>query len=208
MTLGEKIKQLRKQKGMSQEQLAAHMTVSRQAVSKWELGESMPDTDNIVQLSKLFEVSTDYLLKENTEIPIEIKSDVKPDVKSTIYSSGIWAVISLGIILVGLVIVIVGWRTWQTMVPVGLGVLVELAGCIFFTVLYASTAAKEQAANKRKKLYTIGAWLMLPVPVCIFVFSAFHFYPRPYSYFAPYVSSFTLYIVVAIIATSILQKRM
>ncbi len=51
--LGEKIQRLRKEKGLSQEQLAAQLTISRQAISKWELGESMPDTENIVQLSKL-----------------------------------------------------------------------------------------------------------------------------------------------------------
>ena len=59
--LGEKIHQLRKAKGLSQEQLASQLTISRQAISKWELGEAMPDTDNILQLSKLFGVSTDYL---------------------------------------------------------------------------------------------------------------------------------------------------
>ena len=64
MTLAEKIQALRKQSGMSQEQLAERITVSRQAVSKWELGESFPDIDNVVQLSKIFSVSTDYLLKD------------------------------------------------------------------------------------------------------------------------------------------------
>lgn len=62
MTLGEKLRTLRKSKNMSQEQLAALVTVSRQAISKWELDESLPDTDNVIQLSKLFGVSTDYLL--------------------------------------------------------------------------------------------------------------------------------------------------
>ncbi|MCL2408482.1 MAG: helix-turn-helix domain-containing protein [Oscillospiraceae bacterium] len=65
MTLGEKIHQLRKARGMSQEALASHLTVSRQAVSKWELTESVPDTENIVQLSRLFGVSTDYLLVDD-----------------------------------------------------------------------------------------------------------------------------------------------
>ena len=74
MTTGEKIQQLRKEHGMSQEQLAEKITVSRQAVSKWELGESLPDTDNVVQLSDIFDVSTDYLLrdtvKQETDVPI------------------------------------------------------------------------------------------------------------------------------------------
>jgi len=64
MTLGEKIQVLRKQSGMSQEQLAEHITISRQAISRWELNESVPDIENIVQLSRIFGVSTDYLLKE------------------------------------------------------------------------------------------------------------------------------------------------
>ncbi len=67
MLLGEKIHQLRKQKGLSQEELAAQITVSRQAVSKWELCESMPDVENIVQLSRLFCVSIDYLLNDELE---------------------------------------------------------------------------------------------------------------------------------------------
>jgi transcriptional regulator with XRE-family HTH domain len=67
MILGEKIYQLRKEKGITQEELASQITVSRQAISKWELGESMPDTENIVQLSKLFGVSTDYLLKDEVD---------------------------------------------------------------------------------------------------------------------------------------------
>jgi len=65
--LGRKIQQLRKEKGMSQEELAAQLTISRQAVSKWELGESMPDTENVVQISKLFGVTTDYLLHDDYE---------------------------------------------------------------------------------------------------------------------------------------------
>ena len=65
--LGKKIQQLRKENGLSQEELASKLTISRQAVSKWELGESMPDTENVVQLSKLFGVSTDYLLNDEYE---------------------------------------------------------------------------------------------------------------------------------------------
>ena len=64
MTLGEKIQALRKQSGMSQEQLAERITITRQAISRWELNESIPDLENIVQLSQIFGVSTDYLLKD------------------------------------------------------------------------------------------------------------------------------------------------
>ena len=52
---------------MSQENLASQLNVSRQAISKWELDSSLPDTENIIQLGELFEVSIDYLLKDNME---------------------------------------------------------------------------------------------------------------------------------------------
>lgn len=65
MTFGEKLQKLRKERGLSQEQLAEQITVSRQALSKWELGTSIPDTENVLQLSKLFGVSTDYLLNDD-----------------------------------------------------------------------------------------------------------------------------------------------
>lgn len=67
MKLAEKIILLRKQKGWSQEELAAQMDVSRQSVSKWESGLSTPDIDKIILLSQIFETTTDYLLKEETE---------------------------------------------------------------------------------------------------------------------------------------------
>ena len=67
MTFGEKLVQLRKQHRLSQEELAARLKVSRQAVSRWETGETMPETENVLGLSRLFQVSTDYLLKEELE---------------------------------------------------------------------------------------------------------------------------------------------
>lgn len=64
MILADKIIQLRKKSGWSQEELAAQMGVSRQSVSKWESGQSIPDLDKILKLSALFNVSTDFLLKD------------------------------------------------------------------------------------------------------------------------------------------------
>ncbi len=69
MTLGEKLQALRQEKNLSQEQLAERLEVSRQAVGKWESGQSRPDMDKLVVLAELFGVSTDYLLKEGGEAP-------------------------------------------------------------------------------------------------------------------------------------------
>ncbi len=67
MILAEKILTLRKKNGWSQEELAEKMNVSRQSISKWESAASIPDINKILELSKLFGVSTDYLLKDNLE---------------------------------------------------------------------------------------------------------------------------------------------
>ena len=67
MILADKIIKLRKQRGWSQEQLAEMLNVSRQSVSKWEGGLSIPDLDKIIKMSSLFGVSTDYLLKDEVE---------------------------------------------------------------------------------------------------------------------------------------------
>lgn len=67
MILGDKISTLRRKNGMSQEELAEKMDVSRQSVSKWESGTSIPDMNKILKLSEIFAVSTDYLLKDEVE---------------------------------------------------------------------------------------------------------------------------------------------
>ena len=67
MILADKIIQLRKKCGWSQEELAEKMGVSRQAVCKWEGAQSVPDLSKILMLSQLFNVSTDYLLKDEIE---------------------------------------------------------------------------------------------------------------------------------------------
>ena len=67
MTLHEKIYELRKKNGLSQEALAESLGVSRQSVSKWETGEATPEVSKLLSLSKLFGVTTDYLLDDEAE---------------------------------------------------------------------------------------------------------------------------------------------
>lgn len=67
MILAEKIMSLRKQKGLSQEELAEQLGVSRQSVSKWESASSIPDIQKIMKMSEIFQVTTDYLLRDELE---------------------------------------------------------------------------------------------------------------------------------------------
>lgn len=88
MTFGEKLQKLRKEKGWTQEELAGHIHISRQALSKWELGTAIPDTENVVQISKLFHVSTDYLLNDDYESDQDIPAVCLSNQKLSDYYSG------------------------------------------------------------------------------------------------------------------------
>ena len=69
MTLGQKIKEIRKRFGLSQEQLAEIINVSRQAITKWENDGGLPDISNLQELSKVFSVPVDYLLNDEKQLP-------------------------------------------------------------------------------------------------------------------------------------------
>lgn len=72
MRLSDKIVKLRKRNGWSQEELAEKLDVSRQAVSRWEGGTAQPDAANVLNLSKLFEVTADYLLNDDYESDLDV----------------------------------------------------------------------------------------------------------------------------------------
>ena len=67
MTVGEKIVKLRKEQNLTQEQFADMLKVSRQSVSKWELDSTYPETVKLIRISKIFNCSLDYLLKDEVE---------------------------------------------------------------------------------------------------------------------------------------------
>lgn len=73
MILADKIIKERKKNGWSQEELADQLDVSRQSVSKWESGQSIPDLDKIIKLASIFSVSTDYLLRDDLEDTSEVR---------------------------------------------------------------------------------------------------------------------------------------
>ena len=91
MNLAEKITELRKKKGISQEELAEILNVSRQTISRWEVGIALPDAVNLVQLSKVFDVSTDYLLhneyQNENDLPIVKKTVISEKEKSGLKTS-------------------------------------------------------------------------------------------------------------------------
>ena len=86
MEFNNKLYELRKQKGLSQEELANRLNVSRQTVSKWEVGESSPDMEKLVAISELFDISLDELVldkavKKGEVSEQTVKSDLYSDIK-------------------------------------------------------------------------------------------------------------------------------
>lgn len=86
MNLSKKIFELRKAKGLSQEQLAERLGVSRQSVSKWESGESVPELERIVEIGKVFNVTTDYLLKESDVDELTVRTEMLEQQQQTLLS--------------------------------------------------------------------------------------------------------------------------
>lgn len=76
MEFSEKLITLRKSKELTQEQLAEQLNVSRQSISKWENGQVIPDIEKIIELSRVFDVTTDYLLKSSEIDDLSIKTDM------------------------------------------------------------------------------------------------------------------------------------
>ena len=76
MNFSEKLLTLRKAKDLTQEQLAEKLDVSRQSVSKWESGQATPDLEKIVEISAIFDVTTDYLLKSSEIDDLSVKTEM------------------------------------------------------------------------------------------------------------------------------------
>lgn len=113
MNLGEKIYQLRSQKGLSQGNLADMLEVSRQSISKWENNTAVPELDKLIKLSEIFEISLDELVKEEKTIERN-KEIVKPNISQAQKITGIILLAFSGLLVLfslffnGLIIGIIG----------------------------------------------------------------------------------------------------
>lgn len=95
MTTGEKILTLRRARGWSQEELAGHIGVTRQALSRWESDTAVPDTVNVVEMADLFGVSCDYLLREAWT---EDRAAVTQETPAKEHRVVAWIITSLGVV--------------------------------------------------------------------------------------------------------------
>ena len=127
MEFNNKLYELRKQKGFSQEELANRLNVSRQTISKWEVGESTPDMEKLVAISDLFEMSLDELVKgEEPKLaePSEqiVKSELYSDIKEQVLTVDNKKKAKKGIKIAGIIL--------------GIFVLIDVISFVIYVIMY------------------------------------------------------------------------
>ena len=165
MKLSEKIINLRKARNMSQEELAEQLGVSRQAVSRWEVGSALPDASNILQLSKLFGVSADYLLNDDYkgESPAPIKSKSVSSIAGT-FVKKIIALCVAGFGFIGNFIIYVLSRFIEVSIPHKVH---DPENDMFTYHFYDGYSYKYFVEEYHLELLTVMFWLMLIVGLFI-----------------------------------------
>lgn len=154
MEFKDKLLKLRKLQGLSQQELADQLHVSRQSVSKWELGESQPDLNNIIMLSQLFQVSTDYLLKD----------DIVTNQKDESVCQKVF-IVALLIVLFGVICSQMLWKEYQDAISLLIGMFIQIVGIGIFEY-FAISLHDDQI---QKKFWSINIWLVTLIPIQYFV---------------------------------------
>ena len=162
MNMADRIQHLRKSKGISQEELADKVGVSRQAVSKWESEQSTPDIEKVILLSDFFDVTTDYLLKgiEPVSENITKKSDAR-----------IFSLVGSVFNFIGLVVAIMIWKEKQTSFSVAVGLSLMAVGVMIFVIGQFIGENKEKASFW---FWTVNVWIVILIPESV----KFHFYKK------------------------------
>lgn len=187
MILADKIVRLRKKNGWSQEELAQKMNVSRQAVSKWESAQTVPELEKILQLGALFGVTTDYLLKDDMELEEFTSETIDSGVRQiSIEEAGTYLVqsresakrIAVGTFLCVLspIPLLVGAFSEQeflitllltvTMVLAGIGACIFVVNCSIWTSMQKLLKEGDytmEAKRKNRKMggFSVVYWLIL-----------------------------------------------
>lgn len=183
MTFSEKLLRLRRQAGLSQEELAERLQVSRQAVSRWELGTALPDAPNLLALSRLFAVSTDYLLREEWESDRAAEGAAPApteEQKERGRRRGLLAL--LGLSAVGTVLAAAGWWVLQLDWAVLLALALHVACAAGFELAFRWQGEPEAGALRyRRRFYRIFVWLAAFFPLQLLSYRFLTLWPRAHS---------------------------
>ena len=201
MNIADRIQHLRKTKGLSQEELADKVGVSRQSVSKWESEQSVPDVEKIVLLSEIFEVTTDYLLK-GIETPPRETQKQKPD--AMLFTTAATALVALGLLAA-----VAGWHEWQTATATACGLALQAVGC---TVYAAGLTLSDvpSRVNAKRRFWSIDGVVLLFIPLAALcnAFWGDWFYWAPYPVHIFSLMLFcVLYLLLAAAVQLVVKKR-
>lgn len=201
MNLADRIQTLRKTKGISQEELADRLGVSRQAVSKWESEQSIPDLEKVIVMSNFFGVTTDYLLKGIE--PVENKEQ-----KSREIASKVLYISSTAFIAIGLFCAFGGWYAEQTMEAVWGSMIIQAVGVAGYFI--GKLLSVEKASFYVDWLNIIGISFMpvsmLTGSISILLFRQGWIAPYPIGIFHTLVFGFVFFAVL-VISFVLLKKR-
>lgn len=155
MNLSDRIQTLRKSKGISQEDLADQIGVSRQAISKWESGQSTPELDKILLLSEFFEVTTDYLLKG-------VRQPEKNN-KDTV-DAGIFVAAASAMNLIGVFVAAAVWYEKQVPMAAVTGIIFTAVSAMIMGIGFPFSSPDTKPAAVRR-FWTINIWTVSFVPL-------------------------------------------
>ncbi len=160
MNIADRIQQLRKVKGISQEELADQIGVSRQAISKWESEQTSPDIEKVMRLSEYFDVTTDYLLKGIE--PIENESVPKKENTDAV----IFAIVGTALNVMGVIAAAMIWYEEQIPIASAGGLVLIVIGCMLFGI--GMTMSDVETKEKAKSLFwKINIWTLLFMPMSL-----------------------------------------
>ena len=171
MTISDRIRELRRKRGMSQEELAEQIGISRQAVSKWESGQSMPDLDKVILLSEYFEVTTDYLLKGI--------QPTMPQAQKTPANALVFAITGTAFNVIGLATSCGVWYEEQDAMAIVIGLIFMAMGCMIFGIGMVCSA--EHTRRKAKYMFwKINIWILSFLPLSVIYNILTSGLPAPY----------------------------
>ena len=208
MTFGEKLQQLRKGRGWSQERLAEEIPISRQAVSKWESGAAAPDTENVVRLSAIFGMSTDYLLHDDftgdEDIPA-VKRREEELQKARNRDTAM--MVLMGIMAMGLFWQLVGALIYQSHLIVLLGMTAHIVIVIAFEALFRRYQGDPEAREQRLLFWQLTVWFVSLFPCAALTRILWAFWPGPHLHIWEVLSPLLLYLPLCLVVTLLLRKK-
>ena len=181
MTFGEKLLKLRKEGGLSQEGLAEKLSVSRQAVSRWENEGILPDCVNLLEISSLFGVSTDYLLHDDYQSDGDLPAvrTARDQLAGEKERQGVLLLLA-GLHAVFLLLAVGAWEAWGNLCIVVLCAAASLGDIIFVGAwLRSGQAPGAEVPSLRRRYYRLGVWFFSWFPVRWLCVGVFDYWPRP-----------------------------